>query len=140
MSPRSKKEYIEAIYLRYKNASRKQKTAILNEFCATLQLHHKHAIRMLRRFRRFRKTKTNKPGRTPFYSQPSILKLLKKVWLAANLPCSKRLKAILPLWIPGYIQSVGPLPPEVLTALSRISPATIDRILSPPQKSYLETS
>ncbi len=136
MSPRSKKEYIEAIYLRYKNACRKQKTPILNEFCATLKLHRKHAIRLLKKFKRFQKTKTKKPGRAPFYSQPSILKPLKKIWLTANLPCSKRLKAILPLWIPGYIQSFGPLPPEVLEALSRISPATIDRILSPTRIHY----
>jgi hypothetical protein len=136
MSPRSKKEYIESIYIRYKNAPRKQKALILNEFCATLGYHRKHAIRVLRRFKRFRKTKTKKPGRIPFYSQPQILKPLKKIWLTANLPCSKRLKAILPLWIPGYIQSFGPLPPETVEALSHISPATIDRILSPTRIHY----
>jgi hypothetical protein len=32
MSPRSKKEYIETIFLRYKKASHKEKTVILNEF------------------------------------------------------------------------------------------------------------
>ena len=35
MSPRSKREYREAVHLRYKNASRQEKTAILDEFCAT---------------------------------------------------------------------------------------------------------
>jgi hypothetical protein len=136
MSPRSKKEYIENIYLRYRNASRNQKALILDECCATLGYHRKHAIRMLKRFKQFRKTKTKRPGRAPFYSQPSILKPLKKIWLAANLPCSKRLKIILPLWIPGYIQSFDPLPPEALEALSHISPATIDRILSPTRIHY----
>jgi hypothetical protein len=136
MSPRSKKEYIETIYLRYRNASRKLKTLILDEFCATLGYHRKHANRVLKRFKRFRKTKTKRPGRSPFYSQPQILKPLKKIWLAANLPCSKRLKIILPLWIPGYIQSFGPLPPQTQQALSRISPATIDRILSPTRIHY----
>jgi hypothetical protein len=131
MSPRSKKEYTETIYLRYRDASRKQKKLILDEFCATTGYHRKHAIRVLRKFKRFRKTKTNRPGRIPFYSQPQILKPLKKIWLTANLPCSKRLKVILPLWIPGYIQSFGPLPPQTQQALSRISPSTIDRILSP---------
>jgi hypothetical protein len=91
---------------------------------------------VLRKFKRFRKTKTKRPGRAPFYSQPHILKPLKKIWLAANLPCSKRLKIILPLWIPGYIQSFGPLPPKVIEALSHISPATIDRILSPTRIHY----
>ena len=136
MRPRSKREYVEAIFVRYRNASRKLKGSILNEFCATLNFHRKHAIRLLRKFKRFRKTKTKRPGQAPFYSQPSILKPLKKIWLTANLPCSKRLKAILPLWIPGYTQSIGPLPPEVVQALSRISPATIDRILSPTRIHY----
>ena len=136
MSPRSKKEYVETIYLRYRNASRNEKVLILDEFCATLGYHRKHAIRVLRKFKRFRKTKTKRLGRAPFYSQPQILKPLKKIWRAANLPCSKRLKIILPLWIPGYIQSFGPLPPKVVEALSRISPATIDRILSPTRIHY----
>jgi hypothetical protein len=136
MSPRSKKEYLETIYLRYRNASRNQKTLILDECCSTLGYHRKHAIRMLKRFKRFRKTKTKRPGRAPLYSQPSILKPLKKIWLAANLPCSKRLKIILPLWIPGYIQSFDLLPPEAVEALSHISPATIDRILSPTRIHY----
>jgi len=136
MSPRSKKEYIETIYLRYRNASRSQKALILDEFCATTGFHRKHAIRVLKKFKRFRKTITKRPGRSPFYSQPQILKPLKKIWLAANLPCSKRLKIILPLWIPGYIQSFGSLPPETVEALSQISPATIDRILSPTRIHY----
>jgi len=130
MSPRSKKEYTETVFLRYKKASRKEKKLILNDFCATLDYHRKHAIRVLRKFKRFRKSQNHKPGRAPFYSQPQILKPLKKIWLTANLPCSKRLKAILPLWIPGYNELFGPLTPEVSQALLQISPATIDRILS----------
>jgi hypothetical protein len=136
MSPRSKKEYIETIVDRYKKATRKQKTLILDEFCSTLQCHRKHAIRTLKNFKRFRKTKNHKRGRKPLYTHPSILKPLKKIWLTANLPCSKRLKPILPLWLPGYMESFGPLPPKVLEALSRISPATIDRLLSPSRIHY----
>jgi len=131
MSPRSKKEYTETVFLRYKNASRKEKKLILNEFCTTLSYHRKHAIRVLRKFKRFRKKQNKKPGRASLYSQPQILKPLKKIWLAANLPCSKRLKAALPIWIPGYIEFFGPLTPEVSQALLQISPSTIDRILSP---------
>jgi len=136
MSPRSKKEYIGTIVERYKKATRKQKTLILDEFCSTLHCHRKHAIRTLKNFKRFRKPKNNKRGRKPIYAHPAILKPLKKIWLTANLPCSKRLKPILPLWLPGYLQSFGPLPPKVLQALSRISPATIDRILSPTRIHY----
>jgi len=136
MSPRSKKEYLEAIFLRYKNASKKQKSIILDEFCATSGYHRKHAIRLLHTFKRFTKRKTKKRGPKPLYHKEVILKPLKRIWLAANLPCSKRLKATLPLWIPGYPQSFGPLSPEVAQALRTISPATIDRILKPVRITY----
>jgi hypothetical protein len=136
MSPRSKKEYIEAIYLRYKKAAFKEKTIILDEFCATCGYHRKHAIRLLRRFRRFIKPKAKKRGRAPVYHTKVILKPLKQIWLTANLPCSKRLKAILPLWLPGYVQSFGDLPSEVSQALLSISAATIDRLLHPVRIQY----
>ena len=129
MSPRSKREYREAVHLRYKNATRREKTAILDEFCATCGCHRKHAIRVLKRFKRFTKPKTKRKGKPPSYQNEAIGKPLKEIWLAANLPCSKRLKVILPLWLPGYVQLFGQLPADVATALLRISPATIDRIL-----------
>jgi hypothetical protein len=53
MSPRSKREYTEAVHLRYKNVPRHEKTAILDEFCATCRCHRKHAIRVLKGFKRF---------------------------------------------------------------------------------------
>jgi hypothetical protein len=136
MSPRSKKEYIEAVFLRYKKAPYKEKTIILDEFCATCGYHRKHAIRLLRRFKRFIKPKAKKRGRAPVYHPETILKPLKQIWLAANLPCSKRLKAILPLWLPGYVQSFGNLPSEVSQALQSISAATIDRFLHPVRIQY----
>ncbi len=136
MSPRSKKEYVEAIFLRYKKASRKERSIILDEFCATCRYHRKHAIRLLRRFKRFANPQVRKRGRSPIYHRNIILKPLKKIWLAANLPCSKRLKVILPLWLPGYVQSFGPLPSEVSETLLRISAATIDRLLLPTRIKY----
>jgi len=136
MSPRSKREYLEAIYLRYKNVSSLQKTTILDEFCATSGYHRKHAIRLLRTFKRFTKPKPNKRGRKPRYHPELILQPLKRIWLAANLPCSKRLKAILPLWLPGYLSIFGCLSPEATQALTTISAATIDRILKPARIRY----
>jgi hypothetical protein len=136
MSPRSKREYIEAIFVRYKNALPKRKTLILDEFCATSGYHRKHAIRLLRGFKRFQRPKAKKRGRPPSYLPGIILKPLKHIWLAANLPCSKRLKAIVPLWLPGYIQHFGDLPHEALKALVHMSPATIDRLLRPTRIHY----
>jgi len=91
MSPRSKREYLEVIFLRYKKASRKEKTTILDQFCAVCGYHRKHAIRLLRSFRRFTKPQPRKRGRPSRYHTNGILNPLKTIWVAANLPCSKRL-------------------------------------------------
>jgi hypothetical protein len=136
MSSRSKREYLEAIYLRYKRACRKGKAVILDEFCTTCNYHRKHAIRLLRKFKRFTKPKHKKKGRKSLYNKDVVLKPLKCIWLAANLPCSKRLKAILPLWLPGYIQSHGDLDKVVIDLLLKISHATIDRLLKPVRVKY----
>lgn len=129
MSPQSKREYVEAVFLRYKYARRPEKCLILDEFCATLGYHRKHAIRLLRKYKRFTRPKPKKRGPKPIYQGQALLKPLKKIWLAANLPCSKRLKAILPLWLPGYQDLVGRLPPEIHENLLQISASTIDRLL-----------
>lgn len=131
MSPRSKREYRETVHWRYKKASRKEKTAILNEFCATCGCHRKHAIRVLRGFKRFTKPKPKRRGKPSLYQNEAILNPLKEIWLAANLPCSKRLKVILPIWLPGYVQLFGELSVDVTQALLNISPPTIDRIFKP---------
>jgi hypothetical protein len=136
MSPQSKREYVEAVFLRYKHASRSAKVAILDEFCATCQYHRKHAIRLLRKFKRFTRPKPRRRGPKPVYRHEAILRVLKKIWLTANLPCSKRLKALLPLWLPGYQAIEGPLPAEAHQALTRISAATIDRLLKPQRVRY----
>lgn len=136
MSPRSKREYTESVFLRYKQTGRCEKKLILDEFCKILGYHRKHAIRVLRNFKRFTQPKPKPRGRSPIYQKDAILKPLKEIWTAANLPCSKRLKAILPLWLPGYSQVVAPLPLAVVKALRTISAATIDRLLQPVRLQY----
>jgi hypothetical protein len=136
MSPRSKREYTEAIHKRYKHASRSEKKVILDEFCATTGYHRKYAIVILKGFKRFRKPVRKRRGPKPKYKKDEIIKPLKTIWLAANLPCSKRLKAILPLWLPGYTQRFGILPLDSVQALRHISPSTIDRLLKPVRARY----
>jgi hypothetical protein len=136
MSSRSKREYLEAIHSRYKAGTRKQKKLILDEFCAACGYHRKHAIRLLKKFRRFSKLKQKKKGRLPVYQTEDILTPLKRIWLAANLPCSKRLKAVLPLWLPGYAQQYGVLTDDVTKALLVISSSSIDRLLKPVRVKY----
>jgi len=136
MSPRSKREYVDAVHRRYKSASRSERTIILNELCATCGYNRKYAIRLLRGFKRFTKPKPRKRGKPAVYQKDDILVPLRRIWLEANLPCSKRLQAILPLWLPGYGQYFGQLSEEVTNALLSISPATIDRLLKPVRIQY----
>ncbi len=100
MSPQSKREYFKAVWLRYKKAvSKAEKTKILDELCINCRLNRKYAIRRLRNFKIARRKKAkNKPGPKPKYQQPEFLAVLKEIWITSNLPCSKRLKAILPIW------------------------------------------
>ncbi len=48
MSPVSKREYIQAIVQRYQQASRTEKSRLLDECCAICGYHRKHAITLLR--------------------------------------------------------------------------------------------
>ena len=136
MSPRSKREYIEAIYLRYKQASRKEKSIILNKFCMNCGYHRKHAIRVLNNFGHFTEPKSQRRGKPSVYANVSVVEALEHIWLATNLPCSKRLKVILPLWLPFYTKEFGELPLGVVKALLKISPSSIDRLLKPMRIKY----
>ena len=81
MSPRSKKEYLKAIYLRYKYASKKEKSIILNEFCINCGYHRKHATRLLRKYKRFARPEPEKRGRPSIYDKAYIKEPLKRIWL-----------------------------------------------------------
>jgi hypothetical protein len=127
MSPVVKREYLEAIRLRYRRAKKGKKTKILDEFCEVCGYDRKYAIRLLNRRKRRRR---NRPGPKRQYG-PEVAKVLKRIWLASEQMCSKRLKAALPMWLPYYEKEYGELPKEVWKKVLRISPPTIDRLLSP---------
>jgi hypothetical protein len=80
-------------------------------------------------------------GRKKKYHLPKLIEFLKALWIAANLACGKRLKAMIPNWLP---YSPQPLPDEIKSLLTTISASTIDRLLKPQrakhQKSGLSTT
>jgi len=121
---------LEAIHRRYRRASRAQKQLILDEFCAVCALNRKYAIRLLAQpLRRGRPRK--RPGRRARYAHPQLLELLRRIWLACDQPCSKRLRAAVGLWLPHYERGFGPLEPQVRIMAEQISAASIDRLLKP---------
>ena len=134
MGPKSKKEYLKTVYPRYQKArSIAEKSSILTELCIVCGYHRKHAIRLLSASSSFRKPSCKKRGRRSFYNNPHILEALKTIWLASGMPCSKRLKSIIPLWLPNY---PGILNPAVTKALTKVSPATMDRLLRTTRRSH----
>lgn len=137
MSPKSKEEYTAIMAKRYKRVKkRNQKNLILNEYCRITGYHRKYAIRKLNKFKFFTKPKHKRPGKLSKYNTPEILLPLKTIWVNAHLPCSKNLKAIIPIWLPHYAETYEPLDLKVIKALKHISPATIDRILKPIKPKY----
>lgn len=131
MSPGARMEYVESIIVRYRKSSRKQKTVILDEFCATCGYNRKYAIYLFYSFKRFTKPKPKKRGKPSKYNNPAIIEPLRKIWLAANLPCSKKLKVMLAQWLPFYHTEYGHLSIQVTQLLLKISASTIDRVLKP---------
>lgn len=125
MSSSAKREYLETIRARYRRARKPIKKPILDEFCDTCGYHRKYAIRILNA--RIGTTKRKRSGRRPQYQHPDVLTFLKRLWKASNLACGKRLKAMIPLWLP-HDQTTSA---EARTLLVRIAPATIDRLLRP---------
>ena len=134
MSPPAKKEYTEVIRSRYRKAGKKEKHLILNEFCNVCHYNRKYAIRLLNsKPPPLGKTNLAKRGRKKIYDHPLILEVIRHIWVATNLPCSKRLKVILTIWLPYYPYEI---PSEVYAALLKISPATIDRLMKPDRVKY----
>ena len=87
MTLNSVQEYALEMRKRYRNATKKEKSQILNEFVTVTGYHRKAAIRLLLKPPR---TVRHKRGPTAQYTQ--ILEPLKTIWEASDHLCSKRLQ------------------------------------------------
>ena len=126
MGSKGRWEYLRAIYERYQKAGRKDKKAILSEFCANAGYNRKYAIRLLNRARPEKGPKP--PRRRGVSYDQGTLAVLTAVWEAAGYPWSVRLKALLPGWMPWIRKRFG-LRGEVEKQLLKISARQIDRRL-----------
>jgi hypothetical protein len=127
MGGKSRWDYLKAIYSRYKKVSKPLRARILDEFCQVCGYNRKYAIRLLNGPAPQKPELTTATGRRPTYGAKVILSL-SAIWEAAGYPCSTRLKALLPLWLPWAIKRLAISDPVQKQLLS-ISPATIDRRL-----------
>jgi hypothetical protein len=134
MSGTAKHEYVAAVKPRYRKASRQEKRIILNEVCASCGYHRKYAIRVLNsESAPPNRENLSKRGRKKQYTDPLILEVIRTLWVKTNLPCSRRLKVIIAVWLPGYPSEISNEVREKLLAISR---STIDRLMAPFRSQY----
>lgn len=129
MSLTARRELLASVRQSYRDATWAEKGKILDGFVAATDYERKYAIRLL----------STDAVSTPLKKRPSIQQYdeqvrqaLLAIWYAANKICAKRLVPFLPQLISamekhGHLR----LSVDVRARLLRISPATVDRILSP---------
>ncbi len=115
---------------RYKQSTRAGKSIVLNELGELTGLHRKHIIVIMGTTLKPLNERLSR-RRKKLYTEETR-KALVSLWEASNRLCSKRLAPFLPTFSEvlekhGHLQ----LPPAVRSDLLRMSPATIDRYLSP---------
>ena len=115
-----------AVAERYQTSTAVEKRRILDEFVALTGYHHKHAIRVLNGNSAQPATRR---ARRCVYDE-AVTEGLVVLWEASDRLCGKRLKALLPVLVPG-LERHGHLclDPRVREQLMAVSAATIDRRL-----------
>ena len=149
MSEQERRAYLLSMVGRYALAGRIEKGIMLDEYCANAAVGRKHAIACLKRLVRVARQpivaasaeQTHPPqalgaarlGRPAYYAADGDLVVaLHAIWQAAKRPCSKRLVALLPLWLAHYETHTGRLlSRNTKRAIKTISAASVDRLLAP---------
>lgn len=122
----TRKKLIAAVGRRYREASKSERSKILDEFTTLTKFHCKHAIRVLTRVPCGPR---QRPDRNRLYDE-AVRQALIVLWEAADRLCGKRLKALIPMLVDamerhGHLS----LDPTVKDKLLSVSAATIDRVL-----------
>jgi hypothetical protein len=133
MSKLPQKVDFDILRHRYHQSSREEKSKILDELCDIYSYNRKY---LLQQFNYLTGKKHVRRGRKKKYDAKLLLSALKNIWLASDQMCSKKLKAIMPTWLPFYDETFGALVNEIKQQLLIISPATIDRLLKPSRVKY----
>jgi hypothetical protein len=145
---KERKRVAEATAGRYRRERKREKTAILNQFVELTGFARSYAALVLRNHGRVVQVnpklrvrgdvgkRLRRPGRRPDYDEP-VVKGLIKVWRIMDYICGKRLAPVL-AEIVERLQRRGELKcdPEVRKKLSRMSAATIDRLLREERQKY----
>jgi hypothetical protein len=128
MSKKARWEYLKAIWQRYQEADREAKKRILDEFCATTGYHRKYAIWKLNGPCPRHRPQARQSRNRAYHYKASALNLIERIWREAGFPCSQRLKAIIPDWMPAIRHEFNTTP-ELQEQILAISARQIDRRL-----------
>ena len=133
MGPLSVREYAASLRPRYRLASRRDKSRLLDEFCRVTDRDRKVAIRLLRHPPKRARRRAGRPREYLTTLRPA----LEQMWEASDYLCSKRLAPFLPELLETLERHEEvTLSAEQRTALLQISPATIDRLLRSVRRQY----
>lgn len=130
MSQQTRKEILERLQRRYRNAGLEHKRKLLDQAQDLLGYHRKSAIRSLSA-PPVEPTPWINTGRPVSYEPKVLLPWLRPIWEATDYACGRRLVAMLPEWIPAYEAHERRLPTEAREKLLGASARTLDRLLEP---------
>src|SRR4029077_5325583 len=130
MSAKSRKEVLEQARQRYGKRGRGGRSRLLDEVCELCGYERKYAIKMLSGKRAIIGSSGRKRGGSQAIYGVAEREVIKAIWLAAEQPCGKRLKAALKVWLPYYEKRRGCLAESLRQKVLGASAASIDRLLA----------
>jgi hypothetical protein len=130
MDMHNRDELTRVVAKRYRNATKKEKGVILQEFCLNTGYEHKYAIKKLRRMVLYSGAKKQKQQRKKQSKYMKITATIKGLWDVADFPSATRLYAIMPELVKRGIayEEIHPTN-EQQELLQCISISSIDRML-----------
>ncbi len=129
MSRKIAEELLPRLRQRYANRGREGRTRLIDAVCEQWGYSRKHTTKLLGAKAGWEGHPTRRQGRPPAYGA-EVLTVLWRIWKAAEQPCGKRLKALLPTWLPHYEAGYGRLGKTLRQKVLSISAAQIDRRLA----------
>jgi len=131
---KQRKAVTKELALRYKRASRGERSRILDEFTAITGYHRGHAARALRQALKPKVAKKPDRRREKKYADAEF-KAIRKIWATLGMPAGKRLAPYMEEIVRvmercGELELSGPVRDNLLS----VSASTIDRMMAPERR------
>lgn len=125
---------LEVFRHRYNRCKRKGKSKLLDELCDLYGYNRKYLLQF---FNRLTGRKYERRGpKVKYVPCDGLLEPLRRIWLASDQLCSKRLKEAIPAWLPFYEDTYGAISDEIRDQLLSMSTGTIDHLLQSSRVRY----